>query len=59
MPAGGNGFLHAQESANRLQSYDYIGGLTMGTARRVIVGTKQQDQWLKTSGRAWGIYERQ
>lgn len=41
MLAGGNGFLHAQESANRLQAYDYIGGLKTGTTRRAITVTEQ------------------
>lgn len=31
----------------------------MGTTRRAIAVTEQQDQWLKASDRAWEIYERQ
>lgn len=59
MLAGGTGLLRAQESANRLQSYDYIGGLKTGTTRRAIAVTEQQDQWLKASYQTWEIYERQ
>ena len=59
MLAGSNRLLYAQESASRFQSYEYIGGLTMGTTRRAIAVTEQRDQWLKASDRAWEIYERQ